>query len=89
MPTHGVDIDHNPSVITDALESGDMLRVKKGDVRVHKKIFDYTSTISPPFDSSVTELVDIVFTVPTFVVQRSGMICCCIENTVVSVTAYD
>ena len=37
MPTHGVDVidvDHNPSVITDALECGDMLRVKKGDVRV-------------------------------------------------------
>jgi len=49
-----VDVDAEPAVLTEALGSGNMLRVSKGEVRVHQRIYSSLSS------KQVTYIFDIL-----------------------------
>jgi len=91
-----IDVNAERSKVAEAIDGGDMVRITKGIVRVHKNIYTDKCPVSAEVDAGIraltlshSETIDIVFTIPRQLLAKSDMICCILENSTMSVTAFD
>jgi len=95
-PPRVINDDIVPPMIVEALDNGDMLRITKGEMKIDRRVYNQFSPVYaeeheglPDLPLSSTVNVDLVFTIPRALLQRTQMICCVIEETVMTVTAFD
>jgi hypothetical protein len=91
-----IPVDTLSSLIMDTLDGGNMVRITNGQINVKRKIFAEFSPVSgeehldfmssPLVDS---DYVDIVFTLPRALIERSGMISCVIHESMMTMTAFN
>ncbi len=93
-PTTAISADILPPVIMEALDNGDMLRISNGEIQVKRRVYNQFSPVSgddglAALPMLATDNVDLVFTLPRALLERTQMICCVIEESTMAVRGFN